>query len=133
LAEEVPVENALSAEARSLSAALARWRRDGNAQAALALLVAHERRFTHGALSVESKVARAEILLALARRDQALVVLDSLALAGLPRARELETIRGELRAQHGRCQDARADLARVSAGVDDELSKRAARAMAGCP
>jgi hypothetical protein len=128
-----PREGALSAEAQSLSAALARWRRDGNAEAALALLDVHERRFTRGALGVEAKVARAEILLALVRRDQALVVLDSLALAGLPRARELETIRGELRAQHGRCQEARADLAPVSVGGNDDLSRRAARAMATCP
>lgn len=126
-------EGALSSEARSLSAALVRWRRDGNAPAALALLVAHEKRFAHGALAVESKVARAEILLALAQRDQALVVLDALGLASLPRARELETIRGELRAQRGRCQEARADLARVVAGADDDLSKRATRAMATCP
>ena len=99
----------------------------------MVLLVGHDRRFAHGALSVESKVARAEILLTLARRDQALVVLDSLPLAGLPRARELGTIRGELRAQHGRCQEARADLTRVSACVDDDLSKHAVRAMANCP
>lgn len=122
-----------SSEAQSLSAALARWRRDGNAPAALALLAAHEKRFAHGALAVESKVARAEILLALAQRDQALGVLDALGLASLPRARELETIRGELRAQRGRCQEARADFARVLAGGDDDLSKRATRALATCP
>ncbi len=127
-------EGALSIEARSLAAALARWRRDGNAEAALALLSAHERRFAGGALSVEAKVARAEILLALERRDQALVVLDSLSLARLPRARELGTIRGELRARAGRCQEARTDLARVLVGGGgDDLGKRAARAMASCP
>ncbi len=132
---ELPqAEGALSIEARSLAEALACWRRDGKAEAALDMLSAHERRFAGGALSVEAKVARAEILLALERRDQALLVLDSLGLAKLPRARELETIRGELRARAGRCQEARADLARVlGGGGDDDLGKRAARAMASCP
>jgi hypothetical protein len=133
-AGSLPSEGPLSAEARSLSDALARWRRDGNAEAALVLLGAHERRFPNGSFSVECKVARAEILLALNRRAQALVVLDSLSLGGLPRARELQTIRGELRVQAGRCQDARADLARVLVGGgDDDSSRRAARAMASCP
>ena len=134
LDEAPPVESPLSAEARSLANALARWRRDGQGEAALALLVAHERRFPQGGLSVESRIARAEILLALDRRDQALAVFDSLTLAGLPRARELETLRGELRAHAGRCRDARADLSRVVAGGGaDDLSRRAARALAACP
>jgi hypothetical protein len=134
LTEAVPVESALSAEARSLADALARWRRDGQAEAALALLVAHERHFPRGELSVESRVARAEILLALDRRDQALAVFDSLTLADLPRARELETLRGELRAHVGRCREARADLSRVVAGGGaDDLSRRAARALQTCP
>jgi hypothetical protein len=134
LAEDPPVESPFSAEARSLANALARWRRDGQGEAALALLVAHERRFPRGGLSVESRIARAEILLALDRRDQALAVLDSLTLTGLPRARELETLRGELRAHAGRCREARADLSRVVAGNEaDDLSRRAARALAICP
>jgi hypothetical protein len=117
-----------------LANALARWRRDGQGEAALALLIAHERRFPRGGLSIESRIARAEILLALDRRNQALAVFDSLTLTNLPRARELETLRGELRAQDGRCQEARADLARVLAGGGaDDLSRRAARAMASCP
>lgn len=131
---EAPADSPLSAEARSLSQALATWRRDGHAERALALLSAHERRFAHGALSVEAKVARAEILLSLARREQALDVLDGLSVADLPRARELATIRGELRARVGRCDDARTDLARVlRVTTDDDLAKRAAAALATCP
>jgi hypothetical protein len=130
----VPEESPVSAEARSLAQALSLWRREKNGDAALSLLDAHERRFSHGALSVESKIARAEILLALTRRDHALRVLDSLGLAGLPRARELETLRGELRAEAGRCRDARADLSRVLEGTrDDDLSRRAQTALARCP
>jgi|WetSurMetagenome_2_1015567.scaffolds.fasta_scaffold174681_2 hypothetical protein len=134
IAEPTLAEGALSIEARSLAEALARWRRDGQAEAALALLAAHERRFPQGGLAVEAKVARAEILLALGRRDQALAVLDALTLANLPRARELETLRGELRAGAGRCRDARFDLSRVLAsGGGDDLGVRAARALASCP
>jgi hypothetical protein len=131
---EDPGESSLSIEARSLADALARWRRDGNAEAALALLGAHDRRFARGAFTVESKVARAEILLALGRRAEALTALDPLTLRGLPRARELETIRGELRSQAGRCADARADLAHVlRARPDDEFGARASRALTKCP
>ena len=128
------LETSVSAEAQSLSDGLARWRRDGDAEAALALLSAHARRFSHGVLSVEARVARAEILLALGRRDQALVVLDSLSLTSLPRIRELQTLRGELRAQAGRCRDARVDLSPVLLDTAaDDLGKRAARALANCP
>lgn len=132
--ESAEAEGALSIEARSLADALARWRHDGKAEAALALLTVHERRYPQGALSVEARVARAEILLALSRKEQALAVLDSLTLTSLPRARELATLRGELRAQAGRCQDARADLARVlSSTATDDLGQRATRALAVCP
>jgi hypothetical protein len=117
-----------------LADALARWRRDGNAEAALALLGAHEHHFVNGALSVEAKVARAEILLVLGRSDQALVVLDSLSVASLPRARELQTLRGELRSQAGRCREARADLSRVVIDTTaDDLGRRASLALAKCP
>jgi hypothetical protein len=132
--EALPPEGALSVEARSLADALARWRRDGKAEQALALLAEHDRRFPRGALGIEAKVARAEILLGLSRKPQALAVLDSLTLASLPRARELETLRGELRAQAGRCTEARADLARVlSITQGDELGRRASRALSTCP
>lgn len=127
-------ESALSVEARWLADALSLWRRDHNAEAALASLADHDRRFPHGSLSVESKVAHAEILLALSRRPQALGVLDALVLQNLPRARELETIRGELRAEAGRCLEARANLAHVLRGTSaDELGQRARHALAKCP
>ncbi len=132
--EALPPEGTLSVEARSLADALARWRRDGKAEQALALLAEHDRRFPRGALGIESKVARAEILLGLARKPAALAVLDSLTLGSLPRARELATLRGELRAQSGRCGEARADLEHVlSITKSDELGRRAARALASCP
>lgn len=126
--------SAAGAEARSLSEVLERWRRQGRAEAALTLLDEHDRRFPRGLLHVESRVARAEILLALGRTLPALGVLDGLSLSGLPRARELETLRGDLRAQAGRCGDARVDLNAVLArGREDELGRRAARALRFCP
>lgn len=126
--------SAAGAEARSLAEALERWRRQGRADAALSLLDEHDRRFPRGLLHVESRVARAEILLALGRTLPALGVLDGLNLSGLPRSRELETLRGDLRAQAGRCSDARADLNTVlKLGRDDELGRRAARALRLCP
>jgi len=132
--EGAVVPQAPSSEARSLADALALWRRDGNADAALAMLAVHDRRYPRGVFAVESKIARAEILLALGRRPEALAVLDSLTLQGLPRARELETIRGELRVDAGRCPGARVDLADVLRGTsDDEFRKRASRALAQCP
>jgi hypothetical protein len=134
LKEAPPAEGALSVEARSLADALARWRREGKAEQALALLAEHDRHFPRGALGIEAKVARAEVLLGLARKAQALAVLDSLVLASLPRARELETLRGELRAQSGRCSEARADLEQVlSIDSHDDLGRRATRALAICP
>lgn len=124
----------LGVEARSLADALERWRRDGNGEAALTLLAGHERRYPRGALWVETRVARAEILLSLSRNPEALAALDSLSLANLPRARELSTLRGELRAQAGRCAEARVDLARVLSSTEtDELGKRARRALSSCP
>ena len=131
---EMPGQGGASSEARSLSEALASWRRNDDAEGALALLEAHESRFAHGAFAVEAKVARAEILLSLGRRPQALLVLDSLSLAALPRARELQTVRGELRSQAGRCQEAREDLSRVlTENGSDELGQRASRAFTKCP
>jgi hypothetical protein len=126
--------SALSNEARSLADALTRWRRDDQAETALAMLAEHDRRFPRGALAIESRVARAEILLTLGRKAEALTVLDHLVLAGLPRARELHTLRGELRAQMGRCPEARVDLSTViNATAGDEFGRRAARALANCP
>lgn len=126
--------SALSNEARSLADALTRWRRHDQAEDALAMLAEHDRRFPRGALAIESRVARAEILLTLGRKAEALTVLDRLSLAGLPRARELHTLRGELRAQMGRCPEARLDLSTViNATAGDDFGRRAARALANCP
>jgi hypothetical protein len=129
-----PPESPIVAESRSFASALARWHRDHHANAALDALDAHERSFPHGDIHLEAQLLRAEILLAQGRDREGLAILDPLDLAGLPRARELRAVRGELRVKLGRCADGRADLALVLAGgLSDPLAQRARAALDGCP
>ena len=122
------------AESRSFASALELWHRDHDAAAALSALDAHERRFPAGQILLEARLLRTEILLAGGRDADALALLDPLALAGLPRARELRTVRGELRIKLGRCADGKADLQVVlAAGTADPLAQRARKAIASCP
>jgi hypothetical protein len=122
------------AESQSFAAVIQRWHRDHDGSGALAALDAHERRFPSGRLLVEARVLRAEILLAQGLERESLVLLDHMSLAGSPRARELLTVRGELRIKLGRCADGRADLDEVlSKGVADGLAKRATQALRHCP
>jgi hypothetical protein len=130
IAEDDPI----SAESRSFSAALAQWHRDHNAEAALAALDVHERRFPRGQIRLEAKLLRAEILLQQDRGREALSLLDSVSLSGLPRGRELQTVRGELRVKYGRCPEGRRDLDHVlMKDRADSLGRRAARAISLCP
>ena len=127
-------EDPISAESRSFSAALAQWHRDHNASAALAALDLHARRFPHGQIRLEAKLLRAEILLQQGREREALGLLDNVSLSGLPRGRELQTVRGELRVKYHRCADGRRDLEHVLAkDRTDALGRRAGRAISLCP
>jgi predicted negative regulator of RcsB-dependent stress response len=122
------------AESQSFSKALAQWHRDHDATAALAALEAHKRLFSGGQMQLEARLLRAEILLQQGREPEGLALLDSLQLPGLPRGRELQTVRGELRIKYGRCAEARRDLDYVLAkGTTDALARRAARAISLCP
>jgi len=121
-------------ESRSIAAVIERWHHDHDARAALAALDAHDRRYPSGAMHMETRVLRAELCLAVGRQSEALLVLDGLALAGIPRARELATVRGELRVKAGRCLEARQDLGAVlEKNLTDALAKRAAQALSHCP
>lgn len=125
---------AILIESQSLSAAVGKWHRDHDARAALDLLDGHERRFPGGQLEVEAAMLRAEILLREGQEREALRLLDSVSLAGLPRARELQTVRGELRLKYGRCPEGRRDLEAVRAeDAVDDLGRRATRALRACP
>ena len=124
----------IAEESRSFASVIEPWHRTRDASTTLTLLDAHEGRYPHGVMQVESRVLRAEIYLAQGREHQALSVLDTMSLAGLPRARELHAVRGELRIKAGRCAEGRRDLDEVLAkGVADSLAKRAASAISHCP
>jgi len=127
-------ESAIVAESRSFASALERWHRAHDAKASLAALDAHERRYPYGELRIEAQLLRAEILLAGGAEREALALLDPLTLAGLPRGRELRTVRGELRIKLGRCAEGTADLRAVLAeGASDPLAQRARQALTHCP
>jgi len=124
----------IQAESRSFSAALAEWHRDHDAKAALAALDGHERKFPGGQMQLEARLLRAEILLQQGREQEGLALLDRMYLPELPRGRELQTVRGELRIKYGRCTEGRRDLDEVLAkDRTDGLARRAARAISLCP
>jgi hypothetical protein len=126
--------NPILDESRSFSAAIERWHRERNASAALAALDEHDQRYAGGWLGMESRLLRAEILLAQGREREGLALLDQVTIAGSPRARELFTVRGELRIKLGRCREGRADLDEVLVkGMADAFARRAAEALAHCP
>ena len=136
-AEGTPVARAqapIVLESHSFAAVIEAWHGQHDADAALALLDAHERRYPNGAMHMETRVLRAELYLAQHHENAALAVLDGLALAGLPRGRELATVRGELRVKAGRCAEARMDLGGVlEENIVDLLARRAAQALSHCP
>jgi predicted Zn-dependent protease len=85
-------------------------------------------------MQLEARLLRAEILLQQGREREALALLDSMYLPELPRGRELQTVRGELRIKYGRCTEGRPDLDEVLAkDRTDGLARRAARAISLCP
>jgi hypothetical protein len=127
-------EDPIVAESHSFASVIEPWHRTHNPSAALALLDAHEQRYPHGHMRPETRVLRAEIYLAQGRESEALAVLDLISLAGLPRGRELQVVRGELRIKAGRCPDGKRDLGDVlEKGVADALAERAVRAIHHCP
>lgn len=127
-------EDSIVGESHSFAVVIESWHRRGDASAALALLDDHERRHPAGHMRLEARILRAELYLAQERRSEALAVLDAMSLSGIPRTRELQTLRGELRVKAGRCNEARADLGGVlEKSITDGLAKRAAQALAHCP
>lgn len=133
--KETPAEHPESPvvlEGRSFAHVLELWRARRDGTAALAALDAHDRRFAGGQMRTEALVLRAEILLAGRREREALGALDRVSLDDAPRGRELRTVRGELRVQFGRCEDARLDLAGVARGADG-YAARARAALGRCP
>jgi len=132
--EEPAAPPAPRSEPRLLADALASLHARDDAKGALTLLAEHRRRFPHGALRSEARVAEVEALLALHRRSDALRILDGMAIERAPRDSELAVLRAELRAQTGRCTDAIADFDRCAAagGCSPELHERALFGRASC-
>jgi hypothetical protein len=119
----------LSPEAAGLADAIRVLRRDGDANAALALLDRQRARFPHGPLAPEVTAVRIEALLKANRAASALVELDAFPMESVPGHAEWRVARGELRANVGRWRDAEADfgaaLARLSEGTRADLAERA--------
>jgi hypothetical protein len=127
-------ESPIVAESHSLASVIEPWHRTRNASTALALLDAHEQHYPNGRLNVETRMLRAEIYLTQGREADALAVLDTIVLSGIPRVRELQTVRGELRIKAGRCVEGKRDLGEVlEKNLADSLAKRAVQALHHCP
>jgi hypothetical protein len=94
-----PSSGALGRESELLARALAKLRRDKDANGALTLLEQHAREFPNGALELEADVARLDALLALGRDTEAFGLLERLPIDRLGRGAELRVLRGELRAR----------------------------------
>lgn len=110
-------------------------RTEHNPKAALALLDEHAKRFPETVLAPEAWMFRAEALLTMGRKAEALAVLDGLPLASMPSRNERLVLRGELRAAAGRWQEARADfempLSILKPGIDARSREVAERALWG--
>jgi len=129
--QDPPVSPPASSEARLLADALARLHADDDAAAALVLLDERERRYPRGALGTEARVARAEVLLSLGRRGEALRALDRVVLERWPRGAELGVTRGELRVEAGRCSEAVRDFTACAEGSRACRAEQQERALVG--
>jgi hypothetical protein len=117
------------AESHLLGVALRKLRKEGDPRGALELFDQHEKRFPNGRLGPEARLGRAEALMALGRRAEALAVLD----ASSDLRRPTRVLRGELRAGLGRCADALTDFAAsLSADPHDSIDDRALFGRAFC-
>ncbi len=124
---------ALAAEARLLGAAVRALRQEDNPAKALVLLDDFSARFPRGSLGAEATLARIDGLGRLGRDRERLEVLDRLGFSGMPHARELRVLRGELRLRAGRVQAA-ADDFEIALGeaTADQLGERALYGRASC-
>jgi CRP-like cAMP-binding protein len=93
-----------------LKIALQRLRTAHDPVSALATLDDYRVRFPSGALAPEASMLRAEALLQIGRKGEALAELDGLSLAQMPNSDEPHVLRGELRAAVGRWREALADF-----------------------
>jgi hypothetical protein len=121
----------IAQEARLLGRALQSLHHDHDPRAALAALDDHAARFPSSVFGPEADITRVDALLALDRRQSALVVLDRLQIPDTTRGRELVVVRAELRVGAKRYAEAIADFTRTLAG-GDALSERALHGRIAC-
>jgi tetratricopeptide (TPR) repeat protein len=93
-----------------LGQAMRSLRNDHNPAGALDILTRHAALFPQSPLTSERSVLEVEALLALGRRDEALLRLDRMSLDNTPRSAERYVVRGELRARAQRWSDAGVDF-----------------------
>ncbi len=93
-----------------LTTAVRRLRTAHDPASALAALDDYRARFPGGVLAPEAAMLRAEALLQIGRKGDALAELDGLSLAQMPNSDEPHVLRGELRAAVGRWREALADF-----------------------
>ena len=110
-----------------LTTAVRRLRTAHDPASALAALDDYRARFPGGVLAPEAGMLRAEALLQIGRKGDALAELDRLSLAQMPNSAEPHVLRGELRAAVGRWREALADFDVVLRG------HAGARAYIGAP
>ncbi len=107
--------------------------REGRAEDALTRLAAYRETYPSGLLYREALLTQISALIALDRAPEALALLDRTPLDTHPRALELTVLRGELRAQSGRCSEAMEDFETALArGVEPRIATRAHAGMARC-
>jgi hypothetical protein len=93
-----------------LTIAVRRLRTAHDPASALAMLDDYKVRFPRGALAPEAAMLRAEALLQMGRKGDALAELDRLSLDQMPNSDERHVLRGELRATVGRWREALGDF-----------------------
>ncbi len=118
-----------SAEAELLLPAL-RALNSGDGKAALVALDRYDQHFVAGELATEAKATRVRAELILGNHSAALAELDRMDLSG---ASELQILRGELRAESGRCTRALEDFAHAGGKTSEgPLAERALYDRAAC-
>jgi len=121
------------AEVTQMRDALKKLRADRDPAGAMPLLDDYDRRFPGGLLHDEVSAMRIEALMALDRTGEALEKVEALPDSLVARWPRLRIVRGELRANHGRCADAMADFAALlSHPSDDEIRGRAEAGRDAC-
>jgi hypothetical protein len=126
-------QSAGAAETTALEVAVTALRQHGNPRVALRLLDEANARFPHGSLHIESATLRAEALVALGDKAQALRTLDALSPKTTAFNRRLRVARGELRADQGHCLEAIDDFDHVLAQTPrDDEDERALRGRSVC-